>query len=82
MAQTQGRVQAFHLGGGGARGHERSPLRPESRARLMVLEALEFFYALVLSEPYFKRSDTKKIIVNQILGGRLLRPPLDPRLQT
>ena len=46
-----------------------------------------FLCSLVLTEPYFKHSDTKwdetkQNIVDQILGGRLLRPPLDPPLLT
>ena len=67
----QGRIQHFHLGGGGAwkimcahahHGHKaRRPLWPGSRVRLRDLEALGvFFYALsCYLSLIFKHSDTK-----------------------
>ena len=81
----QGRIQDFHLGGGGQKimcahaHHERlarCPLRPGSRARLGPLEALRVFCALsCYISLIFKHSDTKLDKYKVVLC-----PPLNPSM--
>ena len=90
MVNTQGRIQDFHLGGGGTKDYMRErTLRarnPKSLSAGIQGPALGVFNALqCYLSPIFKHSDTKwvnkKITVDPILGGaHACCAPLDPPL--